>query len=244
MSEYKVMGILMKKIIMSSALWAVSVVANPIYATFDVVAFQSANVAFTSGGTVDKINVNIGSVVKQNEELAKVNNDDAEAMLDVYQTSLTYAKKDYDRQVKLKNIIDRAKFDSYENIYRSAQAQVKYQKALLAKTVLKAPFDALVISKEIEVGDVVSAQQPKTAFTLQSIHKRKLILQFDQKYHNVVKVGDSYSYKLDGDTNDYTGTISKVYPYANTQTRKIKAEVLVDDMVVGLFGDGYITTKE
>ena len=234
----------MKKIIISSLFCVASLFSNSIYATFDVVAYKSANVAFTSGGIIDKISVDIGSIVKQNDELAKVNNDDLEAMLNVYQTTLKYAKKDYDRQVQIKKIIDKAKFDSYENTYRSAQAQVKYQKAILDKTILKAPFDALVISKEIELGDVVSGQQPKTAFTLQSIHKRKLILQFDQKYHNVVKVGDSYSYKLDGDTNDYSGTISKVYPYANTQTRKIKAEVLVDDIVVGLFGDGYITTTK
>jgi len=235
----------MKKIIMSSFFWAVSVVANPIYATFDVAAFQSADVAFVSSGIIDKIGVDIGSVVKKNDQLAKIKNDDIKAMLHIHQTTLKYAKKDYDRQVKLKNIIDRAQFDNYEKIYKSAAAQVKYQQEILAKTVLRAPFDALIISKEIELGDVVSAQQPKASFTLQSIHKRKLMLQFDQKYHSKVKVGDLYTYKLDGDTSEYSGIISKVYPYANTQTRKIKAEVLVDDIVVGLFGDGYITkTRE
>jgi RND family efflux transporter MFP subunit len=232
----------MKKILISSVFCVVSLFGNSIYATFDVLALKSASVAFNSGGIVDKIYVDIGSVVHENDMLAKINNDDVEAMLNVYQTTAKYAKKDYDRQVQIKKIIDKAKFDSYEKVYRSAQAQVKYQQAILHKTILKAPFDALVISKEIEVGDVVSAQQPKTAFTLQSIHKRKLVLQFDQKYHENVKVGNSYSYKLDGDTNEYSGIISKVYPYANTQTRKIKAEVLVDDIIVGLFGDGYITT--
>lgn len=235
----------MKKLIISSLFWVVNVLANPIYATFDVVALQSSNVAFNSSGIINKVFVDIGTVVKKDQHLAKITNDDVNAMLAIYQTTLTYAKKDYERQVKLKNIIDRAKFDSYENVYKSAQAQVRYQKALLDKTILKAPFEAMVISKEIEVGDVVSAQQSKTAFTLQSIHKRKLILQFDQKYHSIVRVGDKYYYKLDGDIKEYIGTITKVYPYANTQTRKIKAEVLVDDIFVGLFGDGYIKpTKE
>lgn len=235
----------MKKLIISSLFWVVNVLANPIYATFDVVALQSSNVAFNSSGIINKVFVDIGTVVKKDQHLAKITNDDVNAMLTIYQTTLTYAKKDYERQVKLQNIIDRAKFDSYENVYKSAQAQVRYQKALLDKTILKAPFEAMVISKEIEVGDVVSAQQSKTAFTLQSIHKRKLILQFDQKYHSIVRVGDKYYYKLDGDIKEYIGTITKVYPYANTQTRKIKAEVLVDDIFVGLFGDGYIKpTKE
>ena len=232
----------MMKMIFTSVFVTVSLYAQSIYATFDVVAFKSVNVAFNSGGIVDKIYVDIGAKVKKNDHLSVLHNEDVKALLNIYKNTLLYAKKDYDRQVQIKKIIDQAKFDSYENVYKSAQAQVEYQKAILDKTVLKAPFDALVIAKEIEEGDLVSAQQPKTAFALQSIHKRKLILQFDQKYHDIVKVGDIYSYKLDGNDNQYKGKITKVYPYSDTNTRKIKAEVLVDDIVVGLFGDGYITT--
>jgi len=234
----------MIKVILYSLIMSVGLYASSIYATFDVVAFKSVNISFNSGGIVDDIFVDIGSVVKKDDLLSVLHNEDVVALLNIRKTTLEYAKKDYDRQVQIKKIIDQAKFDSYENIYKSAQAQVHYQKAILDKTVLKAPFDALVIFKGIEEGDLVSAQQPKTAFTLQSIHKRKLILQFDQKYHSSVKVGDIYNYKLDGAKNEYKGKISKVYPYSDTNTRKIKAEVLVDDIVVGLFGDGYITTSK
>ncbi len=83
----------------------------------------------------------------------------------------------------------------------------------------------------------------KTAFGIQSKEKRKLVLQFDQKYHGVVKVGNEFKYNLDGDDRNYTGTISKIYPYANIKTRKIKAEVMTKNFIVGLFGDGYITSK-
>ena len=234
----------MKKIVILSVLMVVSLFGESIYATFDVNAKKSANVAFNDGGIVDKVFVDIGSVVKEGDKLAILKNNDVKAMLHIHQTLLKYAKKDYDRQVKIKNIIDKAKFDKYENVYESAKAQVLYHKAILDKTILKAPFDAVVISKEIESGDVVSAQQGKTAFILQSINDRKLILQFDQKYHDNVKVGDTYSYQIDGNNSSYTGKIVKIYPYADTKTRKIKAEVLTKNMVVGLFGDGYITSKE
>jgi len=70
------------------------------------------------------------------------------------------------------------------------------------------------------------------------------VLQFDQQYNKIVKVGDTFSYKLDGDDKQYSGTISKIYPYANTSTRKISAEVLTNDILVGLFGDGYITSSK
>jgi membrane fusion protein (multidrug efflux system) len=233
-----------KKIIIGNLFLTISLFAESIYATFDVTAKQSAQVAFSSSGIVNTIFVDVGSIVKKKEVLAILHNNDVKAMLNIHETSLKYAKKDYNRQVKIKNIIDRAKFDSYENVYESAKAQVSYQKAILDKTILKAPFDAVVISKEIESGDVVSAQQAKTAFILQSINERKLILQFDQKYHKVVKVGDDYSYKIDGDGTLYKGKIVKIYPYADIKTRKIKAEVITQNVIVGLFGDGYITTKK
>jgi len=234
----------MRKIVLSSLLLVGSLFAEQIYATFDVTAKQSANVAFSSSGIVGKIDVDIGSVVKKGDTLAVLKNEDTKALLNIHKTTLKFAKKDYERQVQIKNLIDQAKFDSFANKYESAKAQVAYQEELLDKTILKAPFDGIIISKEIESGDVVSGQMVKTAFKMQSKTKRKLVLEFDQKYHNQVKVGDIYTYKLDGDTKEYKGKITKVYPYADTKTRKIGAEVITTNMLVGLFGDGYIESTK
>jgi len=217
--------------------------AQEIYATFEVVAKQSSNLAFNSSGIVDKIFVDVGSKVIENEQLATLKNNDIKAMLKIYQTSLKYAKKDYERQIKVQDLIDEAKFDNYEMEYENAKAQVEYQQALLDKTTLRAPFDGVIISKEIESGDVVSGQVIKTAFKIQSTLSRKLILEFDQKYHSSVKVGDVFKYKLDGDDTVYSEKISKIYPYSDKNTRKIKAEVLTKNIMVGLFGDGYIQVK-
>jgi len=231
-----------KNIILGLLFVLSSLSAENIYATFDVEADKSAKVAFDNSGIIDNINVEIGSVVKKGELLASLKNSDIKAMLEVHKTTLKFAKKDFDRQVKIKNIIDQAKFDSFASAYESAKAQVVYQETLLNKTYLKAPFDGVIISKEVESGDVVTPQTVTTAFKIQSLNKRKLIIQFDQKYHNIVKVGDHYKYKLDGDTKEYSGVISKIYPYADTKTRKISAEVLTKNILVGLFGDGYITS--
>ncbi|MEA2050213.1 MAG: efflux RND transporter periplasmic adaptor subunit [Campylobacterota bacterium] len=230
----------MKKIILVLAVLSLNLFANKIYATFEVQALKSANIAFSSSGIINNIYVDIGSIVKKDENLASLNNSDIKAALDMDKTALKYAKKDYDRQIKIKHIIDEAKFDSYAYKYELAKDKVTYQKAILNKTILKAPFDGVIISKELEVGDVVSGQMIKTAFKIQSSSKRKLVLEFDQKYHNDVKIGDKFSYTLDGDAKTYTGTISKIYPFANTKNRKIKAEVITKDILVGLFGDGYI----
>jgi len=233
----------MKKLFLSLLLSIGYLSANSIYATFDVVADKKASIAFSSSGIIDTVFVDIGSVVQKGDTLAMLDNRDTKALLNVYQTTLKYAKKDFQRQEKIRNIIDQAKFDGYANKYESAKAQVAYQKTLLDKTILKAPFEGVIISKEIESGDVVSGQVVKTAFKIQSTNKRKLLVHFDQKYHGIVKVGDVFTYTVDGDETKYTGNISKIYPFVDTKTRKIEAEVLTKDILVGLFGEGTIYSK-
>jgi RND family efflux transporter MFP subunit len=221
-----------------------TIYAQDIYATFSIEAKESANLAFNATGLVESVEVEVGSVLKQGQIIATLKHDDLQALLESARINLKYAKKDYERQLAVKHVIDKSKLDLYEKNYESAKANVAYQKALLDKSFLKAPFEGIILTKNVEKGDVVSAQNGKVLFTIQSLHDRKLILSFDQKYHAKVKAGDTFEYTIDGDNQTYNGTITKIYPYADTATRKIKAEVLSKDTMTGLFGQGYIKSKD
>ena len=217
--------------------------AEDIYATFDIEAQQSASLAFSSSGIIGKMNVDIGSVVTQDDLLAELINDDIKAMVEVSKIALKYAKSDYERQEKVKQHINQSLFESFVYKYDNAKVQLRYQETLLDKTYLRAPFDGIITAKKLEVGDVVSGQMITEVFDIQSLKERKLILKFDQKYHNKVKVGDRFEYKVDGDERLYSGTIYKIYPTIDSKSRKMLAEVKAQDFPVGLFGDGYIKSK-
>jgi len=234
----------MKKILLTLLMFVSFANAAEVYATFLVHPLKDANLAFIASGIVDKINVSVGSKVNKGEVLAELENSDIKAMLEIARTTYKYAKKDYERQLKIKNLIDEAKFDTVANKYESAKDQLAYQQALYNKTFLKAPFDGVIYAKEIELGDAVSGMMLRTAFKIQSSSKSKLLLKFDQKSRNSVHVGDTFRYKIDGDNKTYEGKISKIYPRANFQDRKITAEVITKDFTPGLFGDGYIISKK
>jgi len=248
----------MKKIVLIALLMITSLRAQEIYATFNIEADKSANLAFYSSGIVDKVFVDVSSEVKKGQSLAKLQNDDLVASLDIAkaklqeaEVTLKFSKRDYERQLFIKNLIDEAKFDQYTLAYErakvalsSAKANLHYQKALLDRSEVFAPFDGVIVEKSVEVGDVVSGMMLRTIFKVQSKSKRKLIFEFDQKYWKSVKVGDSVKYSVNGDDNNYTGKISKVYPIANSDNRKIKAEVEANGFVVGLFGEGYISVAK
>lgn len=218
--------------------------AAEVYATFNVAAQQSASLAFDASGITKEVNYEIANSVKKDAILASLNNEDAKASLEMAKTALAFASRDYERQLKVKDLIDGARFDAFAFKYEDAKNQLAFAQAKYDKTFLRAPFDGVIYEKDIEVGDTVSGMMLKTVFKIQSKRERKLILAFDQKYHSVVKVGQSFRYGVDGDAKEYRGVITKIYPVANADNRKIKAEVAAEDFVVGLFGDGYIKVPD
>jgi len=234
----------MKKIWISLLFLSAIVMAEDVYATFTVVPEKKADLAFNTSGIVEKVNADIGSQVKEGELLASLQNDDLRALLEVAKTNYKYAKKAYDRQLKVKHLVDQAQLDNYAFKYEQAKAQLAYQRSLLEKTKLKAPFDGVIYDKRIEEGDVVSGAMIRTALKIQSPHKRKLILSFDQKYHDKVKAGEKFRYRVDGSEVSHEGSIVKVYPYADSQDHKMRAEVATEDLLPGLFGEGYIIVTE
>ena len=234
----------MKKILLGLLLLLNFAHAQDIYATFTVFPLHDAKLAFVSGGIVNEVKADVGSFVKKGQILAVLDNSDIQAMLAIAKTTLKYATKDYKRQLQIKELIDEAQFDGVANRYENAKNQLAYQQTLYAKTFLRAPFDGIIYEKDIEKGDAVSGMMLKTVFKIQSEHERKLILQFDQKNHRLIKVGDMFKYKVDGNPKTFTSKITKIYPRVNIQNRKMSAEIRVNNVLSGLFGDGYITVLE
>jgi RND family efflux transporter MFP subunit len=214
--------------------------AEDVYATFDVRAEYEATIAFSSSGIIEKIHVKEGNAIKQNEIIATLENSDAKAMVEQAKVKLKYAKKDLDRQYQVKKYLDQARIDNYEKLYESAKAEFDYQNALYEKTILRAPFDGTITSKLVEIGDVVSGQMITKAFEIASLDDIKLVLTFDSRHYDEVKIGSIFKYKIDGSEQEYIGTIEHIYPAVDSATNKITAEVKVEGFPIGLFGAGYI----
>jgi multidrug resistance efflux pump len=160
--------------------------------------------------------------------------------------TLKYAILDHERHKGLysQKLIDKALLDKYAMAHEAIDAKIALENAIYEKTILRAPFDGVISKRMIELGDVVSGQMIKTAFNLQSQHARTLVVEFDQKYKSVVKIGDTFLYKVDGDDKQYEGKVYKIYPEANSDNRKISVQVLASDLKVGLFGEGKIITSD
>jgi membrane fusion protein, multidrug efflux system len=232
----------MKKIIALFALAICYVNAGEVFATFETTAGKTAKLAFSSSGIVKNIYVDVGSKVKKGDILAQLHNEDYVALVATARAQAKFATEEYNRYAQVKNYINASQLDSYALKKENALTQLRYNESVLYKTVLKAPFSGVITSKTIEEGDVVTAQAATPAFKMQTVGPMKLIIKYDAKYYNDVKVGQSYTFQIGGNGAKYKATIRKVYPTIDDKTQMVMAEAYIKNMPSGLFGAGTITT--
>ena len=246
----------MKKIFYTLFMFClVNLYAEDIYATFISKGVRESALKLNSSGIVDSIKVNVGSKVKKGDILLTIQNNTQvenvniqQAQVNANEQTYLFQKSQFDRYEQSRSVIDKNTYDQIysnfknaENNYKMALATLNYQKELLNNTYLKAPFDGVIAEKNIELGEGVT-QNSTELFKLIS-NDIKLIIEFDSKYANDVKVGSKYVFSTGLSNNKQTATITKVYPSVDVNNRKLKAEALVKNMISGVFGDGYIRIK-
>ncbi|MBZ7994558.1 efflux RND transporter periplasmic adaptor subunit [Campylobacter canadensis] len=243
----------MRKILL--ILSSIYLFANEIYASFDVIADKSSKLALSAGGVVSKIYVDVASKVKKGDLLLELDSDIEEIALkqakseyELAKIGFEHANNTLNRYLQVKNVIDeqslesiKAKQEEFQTRLNTAQINILRYETMIKKKKLYAPFSGVISAKLVEVAEGVGGvMQP--LFVLDSYPKVKLLLSFDEKYKDLVKIGDSFSYQVND--KKMQGKISKIYPNIDVKTRKVYAEVDAQDLSIGLFGEGYIKVGE
>ncbi|WP_122873995.1 efflux RND transporter periplasmic adaptor subunit [Campylobacter showae] len=247
----------MNKILLFLLSAAVALCAqDKIYASFDVAAAKDAQLALKAVGIVKTVNVEIGSEVKRGDVLLELENESeklavklAQNDLESAQTAKAHAKSVLDKFKLVQSVSSKQAFENAEFDFKNAAlAENRAHLALnlaqkrLEDTRLLAPFDGTISGKSIEVGEGVGgvAQKLMSIFSYPDV---KLKLSFDEKFKDRVKIGSEFIYKLDGQIEERRGEISLIYPTIDTKNGKIYAEVQVQNLTPGLFGEGYIVSS-
>ncbi len=232
-----------------------SFAGEEIFADFEVYAKQSSKLAFESSGKVDKIFVDVSSHVKKGDVLASLDQSSLEIALKKAKNDLELAKNASEfakntlnkftqvRDVTSKQEFDEVKYKFDEAILRVQSAQIAILNAQdrLKKAVLKAPFDGVIASKNIELGEGVSPLSP--AFVLNS-NEAKILIAIDEKYANLVKVGDTFKIKLDATSEEKEVKIALIYPEIKRETRKFYAQAYDSGLKPGMFGQGKVLVSK
>jgi RND family efflux transporter MFP subunit len=224
-----------------------------------VVAQRKAAVASKITSRLVSLNVEEGSRVKKGEIIARLENEDAvalqnqaEANLSVARFNLRQAKAElqdatvsYHREKKLlaKGITTQAGYDTALARYKKAIAAVAGAKAAvkasiaalrmadvsLEYTLIRAPFDAVILTKNADIGDIVTpigaaADARAAVVTIADMDSLQVEADVSESNLELVKVGQPCEIQLDAlPESRFRGEVHMIVPTAD----RSKATVMV-----------------
>ncbi len=142
-------------------------------------ALRRGNLIFEVPGKVEEIFVEENDFVKAGEPLAKINQEQYDAAFKLAETAVNKARNDYASALSLyeSNVIAKEQLDGARLGLDQAESSYIKAREALNNTVLKAPFDGYVISRNLEIGDVVSpAAAMAPPFTVADMSQIKIIV--------------------------------------------------------------------
>lgn len=168
----------------------------------EVRARQEADLSFRVAGKVTQRMVDVGSQVQKGQTLATLDPTDANLQLNAAQAQLDSAlsvertaKTELERYRQLlpANAISRSQFDQVENQYKTARSNVQQARANLdvvsnqaAYSTLRADKSGVVVTRHIEVGQVVNAGQP--IYTIAIDGEREVVVGVPEQLVNQLQV--------------------------------------------------------
>lgn len=231
-----------------------------------VVAQRKAAVASKITGRLISLSVEEGSRVKTGEVIARLENEDSLAALNRARANVNLARSNLDQakaeledaqlshhrneQLVGKGFIAQATVDASDARYKRAKATVAAQEAAIRASEaaleevkvmveysnIRAPFDAVVLTKNADIGDIVTplgAAANAKAAVVTIADMRSLQVEVDVSESNIsqVKVGQPCEIRLDAFPDfRFKGTVHMIVPTADRSKASILVKVAFKEM--------------
>mgnify|MGYP003571740779 CR=1 FL=1 len=220
-----------------------------------VVYEQSSKVASQGSGSVVSVNFKEGDKVKRGQVLNELDNQIIKAQIRSLKASLNEvlvnlkrAKKDlarYETLIKQDAVSQSVYDDNYfnveslENKVVSLQASIKAKEIEMSKKVTIAPFEGVIISKNIELGDWT--KQGGLVAELVNLDSAQVEVNLPQKVVSLLKPKMPIS--ITAGMKKYSGYVDAIIPKGDIATRTFPVKLSFDKAPKNLF-EGMAATIE
>jgi RND family efflux transporter MFP subunit len=226
--------------------------AANLVATGYVVAQRKAEVASKATGRLEFLGFEEGDLVKSGQIIARLDNKDFTATLELAKAGLRQAEVDsldkgrkYRRAQSLfkSGSITDSELESAEAAYQNAMAtvaqanaNVRVAEVNLDNTYIRAPFDGTVLSKNADVGEIVapfasSASSKGSVVTLADMSSLEVEADVAESNLDRVRVGRPCEIVLDAyPTVRYQGTVKKIVPTADRARATVLTRVVFAEL--------------
>ncbi|MCK6557758.1 efflux RND transporter periplasmic adaptor subunit [candidate division KSB1 bacterium] len=199
-------------------------------------------------GKIEKIHFKEGGRVSKRELLLKINDAELQAQLARAQFRRAIAAQEAERQRQLfeRNLASRENYDNAVNELNIVQAEIQLVTAQIEKTEIRAPFAGTIGLRQVSEGSYISPAARIT--TLQDNHPVKIDFTVPEKYAGLIKVGDKISFIVQGNGQQFEGTVYAQEAKIDLATRTMHLRALSPNpngvLIPGAFANVEIVLRE
>ena len=185
-------------------------------------AEKTVNIAPSMSGRIAKLIVDVGSVVKKGDLLAKLD----DTQLKQAKTQYDNIEKNYIRMQELQKTgaIDGATFDEVETGYKVAQSSYEF---MLENTEIRAPINGVVSLIFKKEGEHYDAMMDPMLLRMMNLDEIKAKIQVSDADINSIKKGQKVILSVNNSDEEFTGKVSFVSPEADVMSGTFNVEIAV-----------------
>ena len=192
----------------------------------EVRARYESRLGFRLGGKLVERRVDVGTVVKRGQVLARL--DAQDASLNAAQAeagrALAEAEAKRYRELREKNFVSQAVLDAKETALKTAAAQAGVARNQAAYTTLVADRDGVVTAVEVEAGQVVAAGQ--TVLRVAEGNEKEIVIAVPEGDVEKVRGAEGFAVSLNSlPGRSWTGRLRELSPSADAATRTFTARI-------------------
>jgi RND family efflux transporter MFP subunit len=219
-----------------------------------ILPYAQVDLMFRSSGYVTNVrqvrgadgrtrDIGTGDYVEKGLALAHIRREDlqnqvaqAQAQLDQAVAQHTKADQDFQRAQALYSTqsLTKPDYEQSQEAFNATQAAMDNAKAALLQTQLllgdadlKTPFSGYILSRNIDLGSLVSAST--NAFTIADIGRVKVTFGAPDYVLNRVRLGQQLTIQTENDAAFLKGRVTSISPAADTRNRIFAVEVTVSN---------------
>ncbi len=206
---------------------------------------RTSHVSSEVSGLVEAVEVNEGDQVKKGAPLVRLNTEILEKDITLKKTRIEQielrirnAEKNYKRLESLyakdgvsEKDFDDALFTFQDALMEKQAAENELEKLHIQKrkSVIKAPFDSVVLEKNVDSGDWV--QQGKQLVAIGSINDLFVKVPVAETVLQFISIGDKVPVVVNAFNKELTGTIDDLDPTADEKTKNVFLKVRIPTLV-------------
>lgn len=200
-----------------------------------VVARNRADIQSKVQARVERIPVTLGSVVRQGDLLAELDNRELAARVGQSRAINTQAAMELGRYDSLlsRKLVSQQEYDAVKARADVARAALAEAEALLNYTRIEAPFSGRVTQKSIDIGDLAVPGKP--LFVLEEDAALRFEVNIPESQRRFITLGDTIPIAIESADSQLIGRVIEIAPSADAASRTflIKLEIPRTDKIRG-----------